>query len=340
MTMQSDQLIGAQVTGGDGEVVGTVQQIFNDDRDGTPVWARIRAGTQDRFVPLAGSKVTKNGLSVPYDANKIMSSPDIGTDRHMSAAQTEELRNYFGLSVPAQGGPPDVDTQRGQAEQGQAQGGQGQGGQTVQGQAQSGQTQQDQGLQGQGIQGQGVQGQAQTGQAQDRGMQDQTQAGRGQRGQAQGGQVQQDASQRGQAQAAEDWLIRAEEQVNVGTETVETGRARLHKYVDVVPVEQDVHVYHEEYTVERVPIGDDEQVSGEIGEGVQEVVLHEERAVFQKEAVPLERVRLVVNRVGEDRTFRDEVRRERVEVEADGGGQGQGQQAGQAQQAQDTGRRR
>jgi stress response protein YsnF len=405
MTMQSEQLIGARVTGGDGQVVGTVQQIFNDDRDGTPVWARIKAGTRERFVPLAGSKVTKNGLSVPYDAKQILSSPDIGADRHMSSAQTEQLRSYFGLAVPAQGGPPDEDTQRGQAPQdeaqrdrgkvqggqvqqdedqtGQTQAGRGmqdqaqaggtQGGQALQDQPQAGGTQSDQALQDRpqpgGTRGdQAQQDEAQIGQIQaGRGMQDQAQAGGTQsalqdetdRGggrarpddampdqamsnqampdqamrdeamredaarSGQRGETRRDEADGGDVKSAEDWLIRAEERVSVGTEAVETGRARLHKYVDVEPVEQAVHVFHEEYEIERVPIGADERIPGVIGESVQEIVLHEERAVFRKEAVPVERIRLVVKRVSEDRTLRDEIRKERVEVEAEDGHEGQ-----------------
>jgi stress response protein YsnF len=400
MTMQSEQLIGARVTGGDGQVVGTVQQIFNDDKDGTPVWARIKAGTRERFVPLAGSKVTKNGLSVPYDAKQILSSPDIGADRHMSSAQTEQLRSYFGLAVPAQGGPPDEDTQRGQAPQDEAQRdrGKGQGGQVRQDEGQTGQTQAGRGTQDQaqagGTQGgQALRDQPQAGGTRgDQAPQGQTQAGRGTQDQAQAGGTQsalqdetdrgggrahpdeampdqampdqampdqarpdqarsdqamrdqamrdeamredaarggqrgetrRDEAEGGDVKSADEWLIRAEERVSVGTEAVETGRARLHKYVDVEPVEQAVHVFHEEYEIERVPIGADERIPGVIGESVQEIVLHEERAVFRKEAVPVERIRLVVKRVSEDRTLRDEIRKERVEVEAEDGREGE-----------------
>jgi stress response protein YsnF len=92
------------------------------------------------------------------------------------------------------------------------------------------------------------------------------------------------------------------------------------------------------YEIERVPIGAEEQIPGVIGESVQEIVLHEERAVFRKEAVPVERVRLVVKRVGEDRTFRDEIRRERVEVEDEDGREGQ--QAQQAEQGHEGRHRR
>jgi uncharacterized protein (TIGR02271 family) len=269
MTMQAEQLIGVRVTGGDGQVVGTVQQVFNDDRDGTPVWARIRAGNRDRFVPLSGSRVTKDGLSVPFDAQKIMSGPEVSAERHMSSAQTDQLSRHFGLSVPAQGGDPDVGTRPRQAQPGETRPGE-----TERGRSQA-----------------------------------ETQQAETQRGEA----------QRGETRPDEEWLIRAEERVDVGTEMLESGRARLHKYVDVEPVEQAVHVFHEEYEIERVPITPEEQVRGVIAEAEQEIILHEERPVFRKEAVPVERVRLVAKRVEEDRTLRDEIRKERVEVEADGG---------------------
>jgi uncharacterized protein (TIGR02271 family) len=350
MTMQAEQLIGSRVTGKDGQVVGTVQQIFNDDKDGTPVWARIRSGTRELFVPLGGSRVTKDGLNVPYDTKQIMSSPDITVERHMSAGQTDQLKRHFGLTVPAQGGPPDAGNDRGQAPQDAAQRGQGQAGQDAQDEtdrgqdqgggqaegdqalrdeAQAGQTQAGQAQAGQAQAGQTQAGQTQTGQAQA----GQTQAGETQTGQAQAGQAQGDQlasggtgrgetqrgeAQRDEAQDGQDWLILAEERVDVDTEMRESGRARLHKYVDVEPVEQTVHVYHEEYEIERVPIPAEEQVRGEIAEQEVEITLHEERPVLHKEAVAVERVRLKVKRVAEDRTLRDEIRRERLEVE-DGG---------------------
>src|SRR5215475_14765674 len=109
MTMHADQLVGAPVTDSDGRGVGTVEQVFRDDVDGTPSWARIRSARGLHFVPLAGGRVTgSGGLSVAFDEQKILSEPDINVDRHMSVDQEEELRRYFGLSVPAKAGPPEV----------------------------------------------------------------------------------------------------------------------------------------------------------------------------------------------------------------------------------------
>jgi uncharacterized protein (TIGR02271 family) len=256
MTTQAEELLGAQVTGADGKVVGTVEQVFRDDVDGTPAWARVRSGKTGRFVPLGSSQVTKDGLSVPFDSQKIMGGPNIDAGQHMSAAQAEELSRYYDLTVPTQGQPQD------QAE------GQGQ-----------------------------DQGQGQT-QGQD---QQQTQA----------------QTQPQQQAMSDDWLVRQEERLQVGTEMLESGHVRLHKYVDTEPIEQTVHVFHEEYDVERIPITADERISGNISEGEQEIILHEERAVLRKEVIPVERVRLLSKRVEEDKVYRDQVRRERIEIEPD-----------------------
>jgi uncharacterized protein (TIGR02271 family) len=255
MTTQAEDLLGARVTGADGKVVGTVEQVFRDDVDGTPAWARVRAGKSGRFVPLGSSQVTADGLSVPFDSQKIMSGPDIDAGQHMSASQAEELSKYYGLTVPTQ--------------------------------QPRGKLAEDSGEMA------GTQPTSQQG----------TQPGTGQMPAGD--------------QAGSDWMIRQEEQIQVGKEMMETGRVRLHKYVDVESIEQPVHLYREEFDIERIPIGADERVSGNISEGVQEIVLHEERAILRKQLVPVERVRLRTRQVQQDSTVRDEIRRERIEVEPD-----------------------
>ena len=91
-------------------------------------------------------------------------------------------------------------------------------------------------------------------------------------------------------------MTRSEEQLHVGTQPREAGRARLRKYVVTEQVTQTVPVSHEEVRIEREPITDANvgaATSGPaISEEEHEVVLHEERPVVDKETVPVERVRL------------------------------------------------
>jgi uncharacterized protein (TIGR02271 family) len=119
----------------------------------------------------------------------------------------------------------------------------------------------------------------------------------------------------------DDAMTRSEEQLNVGTQTREAGRARLRKYVVTENVTQTVPVSREEVRVEREPITEanrDQALSGPaISDEEHEVVLHEERPVVQKETVPVERVRLDTDTVTEEVTVSEEVRKEQIETDID-----------------------
>ena len=114
-------------------------------------------------------------------------------------------------------------------------------------------------------------------------------------------------------------MTRSEEHLNVGTQQVEAGRARLRKYVVTEQQTVTVPVSHEEVRVEREPITDanrDAAVSGaEISEEEHEVILHAEQPVVTTEAVPVERVRLGTETVTEQQSVTGEVRKEEIELE-------------------------
>ena len=119
----------------------------------------------------------------------------------------------------------------------------------------------------------------------------------------------------------DDAMTRSEEQLRVGTQTRETGRARLRKYVVTENVTQTVPVSREEVRIEREPITDanvgDATSGPDISEEEHEVVLHSEVPVVEKEAVPVERVRLDTETVTEQQTVSDEVRKEQIDVDSD-----------------------
>jgi uncharacterized protein (TIGR02271 family) len=116
-------------------------------------------------------------------------------------------------------------------------------------------------------------------------------------------------------------MTRSEEELRVGTQTRERGRARLRKYVTTEQQTVTVPVSREEVRVEREPITDanlDAATSGPaISEEEHEVTLHEEKVVVDKRAVPKERVRLDTETVTDERQVTDEVRKEQIQVEGD-----------------------
>ncbi|MEU4047611.1 PRC and DUF2382 domain-containing protein [Streptomyces olivaceus] len=119
----------------------------------------------------------------------------------------------------------------------------------------------------------------------------------------------------------ENAMTRSEEQMHIGVERRESGRARLRKYVVTEEVQQTVPVTHEEVRVVREPITDanrDEAMAGrEISEAEHEVTLHAERPVVETETVPVERVRMTMEEHTENETVRGQVRKERIEAETE-----------------------
>lgn len=114
-------------------------------------------------------------------------------------------------------------------------------------------------------------------------------------------------------------MTRSEERLNVGTRQEEAGRARLRKYVVTEQQSVQVPVTREEVRVEREPVSDTNRAAAlkdpDISEGEVEVTLHEERPVVQKEAVPVERVRLAKEKVTGEKTVTGQVRKEKIDTE-------------------------
>ncbi len=117
----------------------------------------------------------------------------------------------------------------------------------------------------------------------------------------------------------DDAMTRSEERLQVGTQKVETGRARLRKYVVTEDVTQTVPVSREEIRVEREPITDANAGNAydgpAISEEEHEVVLHAEQPVVTKETVPVERVRLGTETVRDEVTVNEQVRKEQIETD-------------------------
>jgi len=119
----------------------------------------------------------------------------------------------------------------------------------------------------------------------------------------------------------DDAMTLSEERLTVGTRSEEVGRARLRKYVVTENVTESVPVTREEVRLEREPITD-----GNIGNALDgpaiseeehEVTLHAERAVVDKEAVPVERVRLDKTTVTDQEQVSENLRKEEIEVDGD-----------------------
>lgn len=117
----------------------------------------------------------------------------------------------------------------------------------------------------------------------------------------------------------DDAMTRSEEELHVGTQQAETGRARLRKHIVTENQTVTVPVEREEVRLEREPITDaniDQAMSGgDLTEEEHEVTLHEEQVVVEKQTVPVERVRVEKETHVDNERVSEDVRKEQIDFE-------------------------
>ncbi|NMR31584.1 DUF2382 domain-containing protein [Crystallibacter degradans] len=274
---------GSNVLDSAGNKIGSIGQLYLDDRTEDPSWATVKTGlfgTSESFVPLAEATVDGDDIRVPYTKDQVKDAPRVDPDGHLSETDEDRLFEHYGLGANG---------------------------------AYTGTT----GTAGVGT---GVGTDSHTGTTgTDAGTRP---VGTGDYDDAAGsrGAVGHDTS----GPTTDDAMTRSEEQLHVGTESRETGRARLRKYIVTENVTQTVPVSREEVRVEREPITDanagDALDGPDLSEEEHEVVLREERPVVEKETVPVERVRLDKETVTDQETVSEEVRKEQIETDGDDNG--------------------
>jgi uncharacterized protein (TIGR02271 family) len=284
-----DRVIGADVYDADGSKIGTASEVFLDDQSGNPEWVTVKTGlfgTKETFVPIREADLTSDGLRVPVSKAAVKDAPKIDTDGHLSPQEEEELYRYYDMGGTGTTGT-ETTGRHGTADY------------TQTGTAQT-----------------------TTNTGMGAGMTDPTgdttaNTTAGYTDTNRHGTKGHDTS----GPTTDDAMTLSEERVNVGTQQVEAGRARLRKYVVTENVTQTVPVSHEEVRVTREPITDanvgNAMDGPAISEEEHEVTLHAERAVVDTEAVPVERVRLDKETVTEQQTVSGEVRKEQIEFEDD-----------------------
>jgi uncharacterized protein (TIGR02271 family) len=231
---------GRTVVDRDGEKIGKVDELYDDEQGSQPEWALVNTGllgTKKTFVPLRGARPSGEDVQVPIAKEQVKDAPSIDADDELSEEEERRLFEHYGVPYTTQGST----TARGMRAEGSREAG------------------------------------------------------------------------------SDEAMTRSEEELRVGTERRERGRARLRKHVITEDVQTTVPVQREEVRVKREPITDeniDRAMSGpEISEAEHEVTVHEEEPVVEKRTVPKERVRLEKDAVTEEREISEEVRKERIETE-------------------------
>ncbi|ROP40928.1 DUF2382 domain-containing protein [Saccharothrix texasensis] len=289
-----DRLYDCEVIDEHGERIGSVKQVWLDDRDGRPMWASVHTGLfglKESFVPIQDATMGNGVVTVPVDKQQVKDAPRIDvSDQHMSDRQQDELYEYYGLIPSHRSGDHDRLPNRGRAE--------------TKPMPSAGHTS---GLSRGEMRGGGMPGETRP-------------EGRGTvRGEtAAAGETTTGKRARHEARSG-DSVTRYEEELDVGTRDVEAGRVRLVKHTVTEQRDVTVPVTHEEVRVVREPAdGAPTDRAFMVEEAEVEVTLHRQEPVVEKKAKAVEKVRLEKEAVTEQEHVRGEVRKEQVDVERDG----------------------
>jgi len=104
---------GRDLLGSDGEKIGSVKEIYQDERTGKPEWALVTTGlfgSHSHFVPLAGAEPTGEGVRVRVSKDQVKNSPSI-SEGELSKQEERQLFEHYGVpytdegSVTAEGAP-------------------------------------------------------------------------------------------------------------------------------------------------------------------------------------------------------------------------------------------
>jgi sporulation protein YlmC with PRC-barrel domain len=93
-----NSLYDAEVLDQDGDKIGSLGEVYLDNRTGDPAWLTVRAGWfggRKVFVPLAPAEVRDGQIQVPYTTAKIKAAPDIVCDGHLSESDEQDLYAYY-----------------------------------------------------------------------------------------------------------------------------------------------------------------------------------------------------------------------------------------------------
>jgi uncharacterized protein (TIGR02271 family) len=105
---------GRDLLDSDGEKLGSVKEIYEDERTGTPEWALVTSGlfgTRSHFVPLAGAEPSGEQLRVRVSKDQVKDAPSIEGDGQLSEHEERQLFEHYGVpytdegSTTAQGAP-------------------------------------------------------------------------------------------------------------------------------------------------------------------------------------------------------------------------------------------
>ncbi|MBO1753943.1 YsnF/AvaK domain-containing protein [Allobranchiibius sp. CTAmp26] len=113
-------LDGSDAVDRDGRLVGEVDQVYLDDRTGTPTWVAVLTGLASgaQFLPLHEAWMAAGEVTFPYTRDQIARAPKLAPGEHLDVEQERRLYDHYGVEYDD--GPPPGGTEAPEGPSGQA----------------------------------------------------------------------------------------------------------------------------------------------------------------------------------------------------------------------------
>jgi hypothetical protein len=110
-TDQTDRVQGKTAYDSTGQRIGDIARVFLDRETNEPTWITVRDGrSKEAVVPLAGSRLGPDGLSVAVRKDAISSAPAIDVGGDLDNEVVAQLTRHYDTSMSVQqAAEPDVD---------------------------------------------------------------------------------------------------------------------------------------------------------------------------------------------------------------------------------------
>jgi uncharacterized protein (TIGR02271 family) len=91
---------GSSAVDGDGEKIGTIEEIYMDTETGKPEWLAVKTGILGMklsFVPIAEAGEAGGEVRVPYAKQQVKDAPNAEPDGELSQEEEASLYRHYGL---------------------------------------------------------------------------------------------------------------------------------------------------------------------------------------------------------------------------------------------------
>jgi len=82
----------------EGNKIGKISQVYNDDQTGQPLWVLVETGlfgTRQSFAPIHGSRLDGELVVLAVSKDQVKDAPNIDSDAHLSESEQDALRQYY-----------------------------------------------------------------------------------------------------------------------------------------------------------------------------------------------------------------------------------------------------